>query len=177
MITRILTVSLVFLGCHSAGAQEPANSLSSSRPRATLYDIGRAIPWSHIGAPPPQGSPAARVEKWQREAAAYDQAFQVIKESWTGEAMENPDELRFRVGPYEDLIRTVTGSGGYGNLALADCLRRLSLSLLIRYAVTHPLEYEAVGDLLSKDRVRLLDCPATGDMVAEELKLDRKSVV
>src|ERR1035438_6728693 len=139
MITGILTASLVFLGCHSAGAQEPANSLSSSRPgatlydlvptrrssqepanslsssrpRATLYDIGRAIPWSHIGAPPPQGSPAARVEKWQREAAAYDQAFQVIKESWTGEAMENPDELRFRVGPYEDLIRTVTGSGGY----------------------------------------------------------------
>src|SRR5262249_52289153 len=161
---------------------------------------------------------------------------------------------RFRVRQYEDLIRTVTDAGGYGNLVLSDTARRLSLAargnnrvgrvasaagararssddsdaghlrgaatklvpgaaatlwaariwpasfvarrrrwtridsssrlafgpnrgcaiprdyyhgllgLLSHYAVTHPSEYAAVGDMLADVRIRLLDCPATSDM-------------
>lgn len=171
MTNGIAAFILVYLCSNSGVAQEPGKSPSSAPAKATLHDIGRAIPSFRIGSPPSPESPAARVEQWQREIAAYNRAFEIVKESWTGEPAENADELRFRVGQYEDLIQAVTQSGGYGNLALADTSRRLSLFLLISYAVAHPSEYAAVGDLLGKERVRLLECQATGDMVTEELKL------
>jgi len=115
------------------------------------------------------------VDQWRLESASFREAFDLIKQSWTGEAVDTPGELRTKVGQYEDLIRTVTDSGGYGNLVLADCLRRLSLGLLGRYVTAYPLEYPAVAEILEANRVRLLDCPAVGDMLTEELKVAQPS--
>jgi hypothetical protein len=169
MIAKFFATGFVFLICHAIEGQEPVND--GRRPPTTLHEIGRVSPWSHIGSPPSQGSSVSRLAGWPAESASYHEAFDVIRRSWTGEVPTNSDNLRFMVAQYEDMIRITTESGGYGNLVLADSLRRLSLSLLLRYAVTHPSEYEAVGDILEKDRVRLLDCPATGEMVTEELNL------
>jgi hypothetical protein len=114
---------------------------------------------------------ASRAGQWRQESAAYNRAFSLLKQSWTGEAVENPGDLRLQVRQYEDLIRTVTDAGGYGNLVLADSARRLSLGMIGRYAATHPSEYATIGDLLADVRIRLLDCPATSDMIADELGL------
>ncbi|SPF54455.1 hypothetical protein SBA4_640016 [Candidatus Sulfopaludibacter sp. SbA4] len=80
-------------------------------------------------------------------------------------------DLQFRVQQYEDLVQTISGSRGYGNVLLADCLRRLSLTLLIEYALAHPSENEAIAEILKPGRTRLLDSPAVGTMLAEELNL------
>jgi hypothetical protein len=168
MTTTILAAGILLLSSHIANAQEPPNSLTSP---LALYDIGRALTWSHIGSPPSQRNPAARAEEWRRESASYRKAFDIIRSSWTGEDAKKPDDLRFKVRQYEDLVRTATESGGYGNILLADCLRRLSLALPVRYGLAHPSEYAAVGNILEQERVRLLDCGAIGDMLMEELRL------
>jgi hypothetical protein len=103
--------------------------------------------------------------------APLRKALANIEEGWTGEAIENPEDLRFKVGRYEDAVRTLTDAGGYGNLVLADTLRRLSFALLARYLVTHPGEHAVVANVLGSDRINLLECPATGDMISAELKL------
>ena len=111
------------------------------------------------------------MSQWRGEIASFMKALDSIEEGWTGEVIENPEDLRFKIGRYEDAVSTVTPAGGYGNLVLADTLRRLSFGLLSRYLVTHPSEYAAVADILGSDRVNLLECVAIGDMISEELKL------
>jgi hypothetical protein len=81
------------------------------------------------------------------------------------------NELQVKVQQYEDLIRTIAASAGYGNALLADCLRRLSLTLTVEFALAHPAENEAVSALLKQDRVSLLDCEAVQGLLAEDLKL------
>lgn len=159
------------LVCHVGFGQDAPSTVSDSQSLAALHEIGRGVPWSRVGSPPSQQVAASRTEHWRQESAAYNKAFSLLKQSWTVEAVESPSDLRFRVRQYEDLIRTVTEAGGYGNLVLADTARRLSLGLLSHYAVTHPSEYTAIGDLLADVRIRLLDCPATSDMIADELGL------
>src|SRR5580658_3044523 len=165
MPLRALTsAALVLLAYQSANGQAVTGAPSSTQQPISLSAIGRGASWRHIGAPPSPGSPAARAENWGAERASFHEAFRVIKESWTGEAVDAPGELRSKVGQYEDLIRTVTDSGGYGNLVLADTLRRLSITLLTNYLLTYPAEHAAVADILAADRVRLLDSPAVAGM-------------
>jgi hypothetical protein len=151
--------------------QEPARTPISRPQGPSLSDIGGAMPWHHIGAPLSPESAAPRVAQWQAEVAYFREAFEAIRQTWTGEAVDSPGELRSKVGRYEDLVRTVTDSGGYGNLLLADTLRRLSVGLLVRYVMAHPSDYAVVGEILETNRVRLLDCAAVGNMLTEELKL------
>jgi hypothetical protein len=162
---------LVFLAYQSANGQPVTGAPSSAQQPISLSAVGRGASWRHIGAPPSSGSPGARAENWGAERASFHEAFGVIKESWTGEAVDTPSELRSKVGQYEDLIRTVTDSGGYGNLVLADTLRRLSSGLLGRYVTGHPSDYAVVGEILETNRIRLLDSPAVGGMLMEELGL------
>ena len=157
--------------CHVGFGQDAPSAVSDSQSLAALHQIGRGLPWSRIGSPPSQQALASRAEQWRQESAAYNKAFSLLKQSWTGEAVDNPSDLRFRVRQYEDFIRTVTDAGGYGNLVLADSARRLSLGMISRYAVTHPSDYATIEDLLADVRIRLLDCPATSDMIADELGL------
>ncbi len=161
---RIIVVAMLTSAAAACG-QDAANP---SKPQANgIADIGHTSNWPHIGAPPPAGAPSSRLAAWRAESAAYSEAFDSIKRSWTGFAA-SPDDLRFKVQQYEDLIRTFTESGGYGNLILADIARRLSDALLSQWAVVHVQESGVARDLMEKDRVHLLDCRASGDMVTEE---------
>lgn len=171
MRTNIFLVLSSMLVCRVGIGQDAPITANDAQSRAALHEIGRGVPWLRIGSPPSQPSLASRAGQWRQESAAYARVFGLLKQSWTGEAVDNPGDLRFRVRQYEDLIRTVTDAGGYGNLVLADSARRLSLGMIGRYAVTHPSEYATIGDLLADVRVRLLDCPATSDMIADELGL------
>jgi hypothetical protein len=164
--TAVLLASLPLITC----GQEPTRTPPNQARPTSLSDIGHSSAWPHIGSPPSEKSPASRVEAWGRESASYTEALDSIRHSWTGAAQSEGD-LRFQVQQYEDQIRTVTESGGYGNLLLADILRRLSDSLLAYYAVTHPQDSKVARELLEKERTSLLDCPAAGDMVTEELNI------
>lgn len=155
-------LTLLFRG---AGAQEAVSVAP-----ATLAQVNH-LPWPHIGSPPRDGAPPAELSRWRQEAATFEQAFGAIRGSWTGEGATSADELRARVRQYEDFVRTVAGSPGYGNALLADCLRRLSLTLTVEYALGHPAENETIGEILKSDRVALLDCDAVHGMLSEELKL------
>jgi hypothetical protein len=97
--------------------------------------------------------------------------LETLKRSWTGEAPANPSDLRLRVGEYEDLLKIAMSSGGYGNLVLADCLRRLSITLLSDYLLARPAEHSVVAGILAARRVRLLDASALREMLTEELNL------
>ena len=77
MTVGIAALTLLYLCSSAAVAQAPAKSPGSSLVKATLQDIGRAIPSSHIGSPPLRGSPAERVEQWRREVAAYNRVFEL----------------------------------------------------------------------------------------------------
>jgi hypothetical protein len=150
----------------AAGCAQDAASRNKPQPRS-IAEIGHASAWPHIGAPPPADAPASRLGAWRAESASYSEAFESIKRSWTGFAA-SADDLRFKVQQYEDLIRTFTESGGYGNLILADIARRLSDALLSQWAVVRVQESGLARELMEKDRVHLLDCQAAGDMVTEE---------
>jgi hypothetical protein len=113
---------------------------------------------------------SSRADEWRQESGFLAEALETVKQSWTGELAASPSDLRLRVGQYEDLLRNVALSGGYGNLVLADCLRRLSLTLLTDYLLTYPTEHEAVTSILAMDRVRLLDSPAVRNLLGDELK-------
>ena len=169
-INVFLVLSSMLL-CRVGFGQDAPSATSDSQSLTALHEIGRGVPWSRIGSPPSQQALASRAGQWRQESAAYARAFSLLKQSWTGEAVENPGDLRLQVRQYEALIRTVTDAGGYGNLVLADSARRLSLGIIGRYAVTHPSEYATIGDLLTDVRVHLLDCPATSEMIADELGL------
>jgi hypothetical protein len=148
-----------------AWAQEAARATPES-----LSQINH-LPWPHIGAPPPDGAPQADLDRWRRESATFAEAFDAIKGSWTGDEVRTADDLRARVWQYEDLVRSVAGSGGYGNALLADCLRRLSLTLLVEYELGHPTENQVVGELLRSGRANLLDSAAVEGLLSEEFKL------
>jgi len=107
-----------------------------------------SIFWPHIGSPPAEAGPSPRAAEWRQEAAKFAQSFEAIKQSWSGEEVLSAGDLQFRVQQYEDLVQTISGSRGYGNVLLADCLRRLSLTLLIEYALAHPSENEAIAEIL-----------------------------
>jgi len=172
MIIRAATAALLLLTLGvTAACQEPARATQDQARKMSISSMGRGASWPHIGAPPSPGSHASRAEQWRAESASFHEAFGVIKGSWTGEAVDTPSELRSKVGQYEDLIRTVTDSGGYGNVVLADTLRRLSSGLLGRYVTSHPSDYAVVGEILETNRIRLLDSPAVGGMLMEELEL------
>jgi hypothetical protein len=143
-----------------------------SRPVAplSLSQINR-LPWPHIGAPPPKGAPQADVDRWRGESATFAETFEAIKGSWTDDEVRTADELRARVRQYEDLLRSVASSAGYGNALLADSLRRLSLTLLVEYELGHPAENRVVGEILNLDRVSLLDSAAVEGLLSEEFKL------
>jgi hypothetical protein len=168
MLRRFLPlVGLFLIYSGSVGAQGPEGD-----PRKiTLSDIGNRVPWHHIGAPPDAGSPTPRLKEWPVERADFNMAPALTEQSWTGEAPGTPGELRSKVWKYEDLLRAVTDSGGYGNLILGDTARRLSVALMARYIVAHPSDYAVVDDILRADRVRLLDCAAFAEMLESELKL------
>jgi hypothetical protein len=165
MTVRLLVATTLTLVVAGARAQE------ATRVRPETLPQVNHLPWPHIGSPPAEGGPAAEAEHWRQEAATFERAFAAIKGSWTGKELTSADDLRTRVQQYEDLIRTVGGSPGYGNVLLADCLRRLSVTLVVEYAVGHPAENEVVDRLMRSDRVSLWDCDALHGMLSEELKL------
>jgi hypothetical protein len=113
------------------------------------------------------GAPAARTDAWRRETAAYTQGLAALRQSWTSFATSASD-LEFKVKQYEDLIQTLTESGGYGNLILASFARKLSDALLIEWAVAHPQENQVARTIMDKSRVHLLQGRAVGEMVTEE---------
>jgi hypothetical protein len=148
----------------SGWAQDPAGPVPLSQLNRT--------PWPHIGAPPANGAPPSRAGVWHHEAAAFAQAMESIKQSWTGIEPASASELKFQVQQYEDLVRTVSRSSGYGNVILADCLRRLSLTLMANYAMAHPSDNVTIEDLLKSKGPSLLDSAAMTTMLAEELELN-----
>src|SRR5579862_5657260 len=133
MTSTFQSAAIVLLTCAIAKGQGTAGVQGGSRP-ATLYEIER--PWSYIGSPPRAGSAVGRVQDWARQSDRLNRTFETIKRSWTGQEIQNAEELRFRAAQYEDIIRMVTDAGGYGNLVLADSLRHMSLALLYRYVAT-----------------------------------------
>lgn len=145
----------------------PATSQTASRIN-NITEIGRTSVWPHLGAPPSPGSPSARKEAFQREFASYSAALDAIRLSWTGVA-DSVDDLRIRITQYEDLIRTLTESGGYGNIVLADTTRRLSNALIAYFAVAHPTQNDAARALAELNTVQLLDSPALSEMLDEEI--------
>jgi hypothetical protein len=164
----IRTLIVGSLACQTNGQEAKQ---SPAKPPQSIYDISHGSGWPHIGAPPPKGSAKARTDRWDREDATFTGALDALKRSWSGELPTNAADLRLQVGQFEDVVRAVTASGGFGNLVLADTARRLDLVLLSHYAVMHPSEHAIVADILNDHRVRLLDCSATGDMIMEELNL------
>lgn len=107
--------------------------------------------------------------------APAEDALAALRRSWNGEIPKTIADLRFQVGRYEDMVLTATSAGGYGNLALADAARRLSLVSISYFIVLHPEYYLEVAQILGDRRIRLLDCPATTDMIADELEISPPS--
>lgn len=165
MTAKSVTAAMIAALLCAAWAQQgwPVAPLS-------LSQVNR-LPWPHIGSPPPGGAPQADVERWRGESATFAEAFEAVKGSWTGDDVRLADELRARVGQYEDLLRSVASSAGYGNALLADSLRRLSLTLLVEYELRHPTENHVAGEILKLDRVSLLDSAAVAGLLSEEFKL------
>src|SRR4051812_21542263 len=109
-INAFLLLSTMLV-CRMATGQDTPVVGSDSPSLAALHEIGRGVPWSRIGSPPAQQAIASRAGQWQRESAAYNMAFSILKQSWAAEAVESADDLRLRVRQYEDFIRTVTNVG------------------------------------------------------------------
>lgn len=165
MIMILLLASVLAMPSSVAEAQENVPAAP-----ATLSQINR-LPWPHIGSPPPEGAPPAEVDQWRREAVPLREAVEGIKASWTEDELVSAGELRVRVRQYEDLLTTASGVPGYGNALIADCLRRLSLTLMVNFALAHPAESDVIREMLKSDRVDLLDCAAFHGMLSENLKL------
>jgi hypothetical protein len=151
-------------------AASQGNPLPDRQPRS-LYDIGHSPNWPHIGSPPTKESPPSRAQAWPDERKSFDEALDALKRGWSGEVPTTAADLKYRVNQYEDVVRTATAAGGYGNLVLADTARRLDLALLSYYVILHSQDHAAVAEILNDHRARLLDCPATAEMIAEELKI------
>jgi hypothetical protein len=174
-ITPAMAIINALVSCFSASGQTAGSQRPDAPQPKSLFEMSRASSWSRIGAPPSQTTPAVRKTEWAHELAIFNKGLDIIRQSWTGKGLDKPEDLSFQVGQYEDVIHTVTESGGYGNLVLADSLRRLSLGLLTRYLITHPTEYNTMNELLSASRVLMLGCPGTSNMITEELKLSPRS--
>jgi len=107
---------------------------------STISATGRAGRTSGDRA---EGRAKARTDQWIERTATYG-ALDALKRSWSGELPTNAADLRLQVGQFEDVVRAVTASSGFGNLVLADTARRLDLVLLSHYAVMHPSEHAIV---------------------------------
>jgi hypothetical protein len=135
-------------------------------------DLSHLNGWQHLGSPPQPRSSPLRIEQWHRDGAQIRGALRSLRAGWSEELPQSSSEFRARVWQLEDVSRSVSDAGGYGNLLLAEAARRLSLALVAGYAVRHGADHEVVGDLLSTSRrVRLLDCPAVSEMLKDELEL------
>ena len=166
MSIRSFVVVAAMLLASLAHPQEPLTPI----PPVTLHELNR-LPWSHIGSPPSDANAVPHRDEWPREAARFVHAFESIKRSWTVGKPVSISDLRFGIQQYEDLVKTIADTSGYGNLILADCARRLSITLIIEYVLSHPSEVRAVSEMVNHDRARLLDSAAVGNTLAEELKL------
>jgi len=153
MLLKCVTAAAIAAVLNAAWAQQ-----SQPATFQALSQINR-LPWPHIGSPPSDDDPQPTKDRWRGESAAFDEAFRAIRGSWAGPEVTSPGELRARVEQYEALIKSVTGSAGYGNILLADCLRRLSLTLLATYEIRHPGD-RPVGEVLRLERVSILDSAA-----------------
>jgi hypothetical protein len=167
MISKILIAATFVVPSVHLCAQAPTGTSAGLPVPEALAELIRVSPWPHIGSPPAETGTG----EWQQGGRLLAEAIETLKQSWTGEVAATPQDLRSQVGQYEGLLKTVTVSGGYGNLILADCLRRLSITLLTDYLLTHPAEHDVVAEILASDRVRLLDSPALRDTLSDELKL------
>jgi hypothetical protein len=167
-----MTTKFVLIACASValGGSSAQESRRTAGPPLSLAQLNRS-PWPHIGSPAAAPALAGQTEAPAEETRKFAETFAAIKGSWTGEEILSQNDLEFKVRQYEDLLATVTHSAGYGNVLLADCLRRLSQTMLIEYALGHPAESEALAAMLRR-RGRLLDSPVVASMLAEELKLD-----
>src|SRR5580658_7458966 len=153
---RASTLTILLASC--ATSQE-SQTAPDRQPRS-LYDIGHTPNWPHIGSAPTKDSPPSRIQAWPDERKSFDEALGTLKRSWSGEIPTTAGELKFQVNQYEDVVRTATSAGGYGNLILADTARRLDLALLSYYVILHSQDHAAVAEILNDHRVRLLDCAA-----------------
>lgn len=167
MTTKHLLATTVVLFSLVARSQP----LTKPQPPLTLLELNRT-PWPHLGGPP--AADQATQRESSQEAAKLAQALDSIKGSWTKREPLSTDELQFRVQQYEDLIGTIAQSSGYGNVLLADCLRRLSLTLMIEYALAHPDDSNTLAEMI-KGRIHLLDSQVVAATLAEELKLNPPS--
>jgi hypothetical protein len=167
-----MTKKFVLIACASVAlvGSSAQQSRQAPGPALTLAELSRS-PWRHIGAPAPAPAVAGQTAATPEEIRKFAEAFAAIKGNWTGEEILSQNDLDFKVRQSEDLLVTVAHSAGYGNVLLADCLRRLSQTRLIEYALGHPAESEALAAMLRR-RGRLLDSPVVASMLAEELKLD-----
>lgn len=102
--------SLVALFFWSANGQQPVDAPRQGGGAASLHAIGAS--WPHIGSPPAAEASAARLSQWRGEIASFTKALDSIEEGWTGKAIENPEDMRFKLGRYEDAASTVTRAGG-----------------------------------------------------------------
>ncbi len=163
-----LIASIALLGAVGAAQQGDGKI----EPRVmTVYDIGHAQHWPHIGAPPREGSDRERSLAWPSESLSFNRALDALRLGWHNEIPRTGDALRLEDRRYEDLVLTVTSAGGFGNLVLADTARRLDLYVLSAYAVLHPSEHATIADILAGRRVHLLSADAAGDMIGEELHM------
>jgi hypothetical protein len=167
---KISLVTVLVVLASDLGAQTGEPFVIPKLP-ATIVELSRISPWPRIGSPPVEADSPSAGEAWGRERLLLAQALDTISRSWPGERPVSPSDLRIRVGEYEELLKTVTTSGGYGNLVLADCLRRLGLALLSDYLLTFPGDHSVVAEILAMDRVRLLDAPSLHNLLNDELKL------
>ena len=117
---RVTTLVAIFTLSSIVHCQEPQFSTGSAQRRETIADLKQLHPWPRIGSPPVQQSAASRAHEWQQEKATFAHAIEVLREDWKNPFPETPEDLRRRVREYEDMVRLVVQSGGYGNLLLAD---------------------------------------------------------
>jgi hypothetical protein len=167
---RLLTAIACAFLLGSSGVAQESPLPQEGRP-LTLDDISHRGSWPHIGSPPGENVETPRRQAWPVERGAFYSALGALRLAWTGKIPGAFDELRFQVNQYEDFVLTVTSSGGYGNLVLADSGRRLSLLVTSYFAVLHPSDRPEIAQLLGGRRVRLLECPATIDMIRQELNI------
>ena len=76
--------------------------------------------------------------------------------------------LKVKLNNYEALIRKVLDSGGYGNVVLAESLRRLSLATIGGLLVRRQLVDAEMTRLIKADRVSLWNSSAFQRLLADE---------
>jgi hypothetical protein len=163
------TILLAALAFAAAIAGPQHDHPAPMQERLSVYEVAHDPGWPHIGSPPLADALPSTAKAWIPARNRLESALAGLSQSWSGIIPARIADLNFQVKQYEDFVLATTTGGGYGNLVLADTARRLDLALLLYYALIHPLDYAEVATVLKEGRVRLLDCPATAAMIAEEL--------